>query len=98
MRIISEKKLREFGKLHPDAKGPLRAWRQTVNDAHWANFAELRAVYPHADNVGRCTVFNVGGNKYRLVAAIHYNRGIVYLRHVLTHAEYDREDWKEGCQ
>jgi mRNA interferase HigB len=65
----------------------LRAWRQTVNDAHWANFAELRAIYPQADQVGRCIVFNLGGNKYRLVAAIHYNRGVAYVRHVLTHAQ-----------
>lgn len=97
MRIISEKRLKEFGDAHPDARGPLRGWRDNVKQAHWANFAELRAMYPHADQVGRCTVFNLGGNKYRLVAAIHYDRGVVYVRHVLTHAEYDRETWKEGC-
>jgi mRNA interferase HigB len=48
--------------------------------------------------VGRCIVFNLGGNKYRLVAAIHYNRGVAYIRHVLTHAQYDRGKWKEECQ
>ena len=48
------------------------------------------------DKVGKFTVFDLGGNKYRLIAAIHYNRGKVYIRHVLTHAEYDQDKWKEG--
>jgi len=55
-------------------------------------------MYPQADQVGRCTVFNIGGNNYRLIAAIHYNTGVVYIRHVLTHAEYDRGAWKKGCE
>jgi mRNA interferase HigB len=97
MRIISEKRLKEFGDAHPDAQGSLRGWRQIVRQARWQNFAELRAIYPSADQVGKCTVFNIGGNNYRLVAAIHYDRGIVYIRNVLTHAEYDREKWKKGC-
>jgi mRNA interferase HigB len=97
MRIISEKRLKQFGDAHPDARGPLRAWRQNVREARWRNFAELRAMYPSADQVEKCTVFNIGGNNYRLVAAIHYNRGVVYIRHVLTHAEYDRDKWKKEC-
>lgn len=97
MRIISEKRLQEFGDAHHDARGPLRGWRTNVKQAHWKNFAELRAMYPSADQVGKCTVFNIGGNNYRLVAAIHYNRGVVYVRNVLTHAEYDRGKWKRGC-
>ena len=54
--------------------------------------------YSSADQIGRCTVFNIGGNKFRLVVVIHFNRGKVYVRHVLTHAEYDQEKWKGGCQ
>lgn len=50
--------------------------------------------FPHADKVGKFTVFNVGGNKVRLIAAIHYNRGKIYIRHVLTHREYDKGAWK----
>ncbi|MBI3934697.1 MAG: type II toxin-antitoxin system HigB family toxin [Acidobacteria bacterium] len=60
-----------------------------------ASFAELRSVFPTADHVGKLTVFNIGGNKVRLVAAIHYNRRRVYIRAVLTHAEYDAGKWKE---
>jgi mRNA interferase HigB len=52
-------------------------------------------VFPHADQVGKLTVFNIGGNKYRLIAAILFNRGKVYVRHLLTHAEYDQGKWKE---
>lgn len=59
------------------------------------SFAELRAVFPSADQVGKLTVFNVGGNKVRLVAAIHYNRQKCYIRAVLTHADYDEGRWKE---
>ncbi|WP_199303867.1 type II toxin-antitoxin system HigB family toxin [Nodosilinea sp. FACHB-131] len=61
----------------------------------FANFAELRRLIPSADQVGKLTVFNIGGNKARLVAAIHYNRSKVYIRAILTHAEYDEGRWKE---
>ena len=57
------------------------------------SFAELRATFPSADMIDDLIVFNIGGNKYRLIAAIHFNRGRVYIRHVLTHQEYDRNRW-----
>ena len=96
MHVISMKPLRAFWAEHPDAEEPLRRWLKTAEDAEWDSFAEVRAVFAHADQVGKVTVFNVGGNKYRLVAAIHFNRGRLYVRHVLTHAEYDRGQWKRG--
>jgi mRNA interferase HigB len=96
MHIISEKKLREFWERRPDAEEPLRAWIRVARRARWESFAELRATYAHADVVGRLVVFNIGGNKYRLIAAIHFNRAKVYIRHVLTHVEYDRGSWKEA--
>lgn len=61
----------------------------------FASIEEVRELFPTADKVGRLTVFNIGGNKVRLIAAIHYNRHKVYIRAVLTHAEYGRGDWKE---
>jgi len=61
----------------------------------FSNFAELRQVFPSADKVDHWIIFNIGGNKYRLVASIHFNHSKVYIRHVLTHNEYDRGDWKE---
>jgi mRNA interferase HigB len=72
MHVISQKKLREFWAKWPEAEAPLRAWHRLVEQATWESFADVREVYPHADRVGRCTVFNVGGNKYRLVVVIHW--------------------------
>ncbi len=95
MHVISRKKLRQFWEEHPDAETPLRAWLQIARQAEWETFADVRAVFAHADQIGRFTVFNIGGNKYRLIAVIHYNRGKVYVRHVLTHKEYDRGHWKD---
>ena len=61
----------------------------------FGNLSELRAIFPSADKVGDLIVFNIGGNKYRLIASIHFNRGKVYIRHVLTHTEYDKGGWKK---
>jgi mRNA interferase HigB len=61
----------------------------------FASRAELRETFPHADQVGKFTVFNIGGNKVRLIAAVHYNRNKIYIRHVLTHQEYDIGKWKK---
>jgi mRNA interferase HigB len=61
----------------------------------FSNFAGLRETFPFADRVGKLTVFNIGGNNIRLIAAIHYNRKKIYIRAVLTHNEYDEQRWKE---
>jgi mRNA interferase HigB len=95
MRIISRKSLREFWERHPEAEGPLRAWFQVVSRTRFANFSELRTAFPSADKVGRLIVFNIGGNKFRLVSSIHFNRGILYVRAVLTHRDYDQGNWQE---
>jgi len=95
MRVITRKRLVEFGTDHPDARQPLMDWFTLASKGKFASFAELRGTFAAADHVGKFTVFNIGGNKYRLIAAIHYNRGIMYIRHVLTHAEYDLGKWKE---
>lgn len=96
MHLISIKKLREFWELHPDASGPLHSWSKVIEHAQWENFAEVRSLYASADQVGRFTVFNIGGNEYRLIAVIHFNRSKVYVRHILTHKEYDNGSWKNG--
>lgn len=97
MRVISRKKLREFWTEHPDAEEPLLAWYQVVRKATWEKFADVRATFPSADKVGDCTVFNIGGNKYRLIGLIFYESYRVYVRHVLTHKEYDKGKWKDDC-
>lgn len=95
MHIITRKRLNAFSDEHPESRAALGHWYRLIKEERFTNFAELRRVFPQADQVGRLTVFNVGGNKVRLIAAIHYNRGKVYIRHVLTHSEYDRNRWKE---
>lgn len=95
MHVISKKALRQFWRNHLDAERPLRRWFKTVTDSNWKSFAALRETFPSADRVGSFTVFNLGGNKYRLIAAVHFNRGKIYVRHVLTHQDYDNGDWKE---
>ena len=89
MHVISKKKLREFWEKHPRAKSPLEAWYQVAKQAEWQNFADVRRTSNTADAVGRFVVFDIGGNKYRLIAVIHYNRQKLFIRHVLTHAQYD---------
>jgi mRNA interferase HigB len=96
MHVISEKKLRDFWSLYPEAEKPLRAWHRIAEHAIWEKFADVRELYPSADQVGKFTVFNIGGNKFRLIVVIHFNRGKVYVREVLTHEEYDEGAWKDG--
>jgi mRNA interferase HigB len=101
MHVISPKKLREFWARHADSESALRAWDKITSMALWANFAEVRADFSHADQVGTCVVFNIGGNKYRLIARVFYARGEfkgrVYILHVLTHRIYDDGGWKKDC-
>jgi mRNA interferase HigB len=95
MHVITRKRLNEFAEKHPETKTALVKWYQLVRRTDFSSFAELRALFPSADQVDKLTVFNVGGNKVRLVAAIHYNQKKVYIRAVLSHEEYDRGKWKE---
>jgi len=94
MHLISRKKFRPFVKDYADALVPLSRWFKLARRAHWSNFAGVRADFPQADQVERFIVFNVGGNKYRLIVEINYRTQRVYIRHVLTHMEYDRGAWK----
>ena len=95
MHVITRKRLNEFAKLYPDTKNALTQWYQRIKHNEFASFVELRKLFPSADQVGKLTVFNIGGNKVRLIAAIHYDRKKVYIRAILTHAEYDKGKWKE---
>ena len=93
-KLISNKALREFAALHADAAQPLQDFRRKVEKGSFGNFAELRAVFPTVDKVGERFVFNIGGNKYRLVAGVDFLHRRVFIKAVLTHGEYDKEKWK----
>lgn len=94
MNIITRSRLAQFGENHPDAESSLKLWYTLAKRAAWKNLADVKQTFPHADQVGRLTVFNIGGNKYRLIVRIEYARQAVYVRHILTHAEYNKERWK----
>ena len=93
MRIIAIRTLRVFWSGHADAEQPLKAWYQEVRESKWSGPVEIKARYPSADILpGNRAVFNIKGNTYRLIIKVHYNRQIVYIRFVGTHAEYDKID------
>ena len=94
MHIISKKRLVEAGQKHPDALAPLMRWYRVARQTLWNDIHEVRNDFPHADPVGKFTVFNIKKNAYRLITVVHYNRSKIYIREVLTHGEYDKGTWK----
>lgn len=93
MRIIARGTLRDFWRRHPDAEMPLRAWYANASRADWHSPADVKAAYRSASFVANSrVVFNIKGNEYRLVAAVHYNRGMMFIRFIGTHREYDKID------
>ena len=97
MHVISRKKLREFQAQDPDSRMSLDNWYRVATKATWQSVVEVKAVFPPVDAVDECTVFNIGGNKYRLIVAIRDDRQVIYVKHVLTHQEYDKGAWKKDC-
>jgi len=94
MHVISRKKLKEAATRHGDLEGPLDAWFRIAKRAWWKNLVDVRKTFSNADDVGKWTVFNIKGNQYRLIVEMNYRSGRIYIRQVLTHAEYDRGSWK----
>lgn len=93
-KLISNRALREFSALHAEAAQPLQDFRRKIEKGSFGNFAELRAVFPAVDKVGERFVFNIGGNKFRLVAGIDFARQMLWVKAVLTHGDYDKGAWK----
>jgi mRNA interferase HigB len=94
VKIISNSALRAFAEQHPQAQGPLQGWRRVIEKNRFDTWAALKAAFNTVDKVGDLVVFNVGGNKYRLITHIRFEKQIVYIKAVLTHTEYDRGAWK----
>jgi mRNA interferase HigB len=101
MHVFSRPRLLKAASEYPDAATSLHAWFKIAEKARWENLHQVREDYSHADVVGTCVVFNIGGNKYRLITRIFYTtedrRGNVYVLHVLTHKAYDTGKWKSDC-
>lgn len=94
MRIRGREKLAEFARKFDDAKGALQSWETAVDAASWQNPAELKKTFASASCVEKKTVFNIGGNKYRLISRINYDLQTVLVTHVLTRKAYDKGRWK----
>src|SRR5947199_1085348 len=101
MRVISKARLQHFWEIpgHEDAEGPLRAWYTHVNSksVSWHSWGDVKAAFASASIVGDCVVFNIGGNKYRLVTRIRYLSQKVFVLKVMTHRAYDEDKWKDEC-
>ena len=95
MHVISRKKLLETAGVHADLAGPLDVWYRIAKTAAWDSLEDVRRQFPSADGVGKYTVFNIKGGSYRLISEINYRTKSVFIRYVITHAEYDQEGWKK---
>lgn len=94
MRVVSNKRLLEFSARYPDALAPLQAWRKLMESTEFARFAALRRSFGSVDVIGDKYVFDIRGNRYRLIAGISFQAQICYIKTVLTHAEYNRGTWR----
>jgi mRNA interferase HigB len=97
MRVISKRALREFWKNELLAKQPLEDWYRLVKGAGWETFDDIRKTFRHADVFRDCVIFDIGGNKYRLIAKVHYQRKKIFIRFVMNHSDYDKGNWKSDC-
>ncbi len=101
MRVISKRRLREFwaNRKHDGeiAQRHLTAWHKLAKNAEWRAYGELKQTFGSADRVGNCTVFDIGNNRYRLIARVNFRRGIIYVLKVMNHNEYDKKPWADQC-
>ena len=95
MHIITRKRILEFSQNHPESERPLDRWYRIAKRTNFESFPDLRRTFRSADQVGKLTVFNIGGNRFRLVTYIVYAKKRIYIRDILTHTDYDRGRWKE---
>jgi mRNA interferase HigB len=95
VHVVSKSAWREAVARDPTLEGPLAEWHKIAKHATWTNIVDVRKVYPHADFVDPYTVFNIKGDSYRLIVKIEYRWQMIFVKHLLTHAEYDKGGWKK---
>ena len=101
MRIITRRRLNEYAKLHPNAAVSLSAWHEVAKKGAWRSLQKIRQTFPHADPATVASgktfiIFNIAGNHHRLITAIHYDTGKVFILEILTHAEYSKNRSKKS--
>ncbi|MBD2771328.1 type II toxin-antitoxin system HigB family toxin [Iningainema tapete] len=94
MHVISFKALREYAEIHADSREALIYWYKVASKAKWSNLVEVQNIFSKAEAVGNFTVFNIKGNKYRLIVSIDYEEQLIYVKYILTHTEYNKDYWK----
>ena len=94
VRIVSRKAIREASARHKEWAASLNAWYKISKNADWNNFADVRRSWKNSDMVGKFVVFDISHNRCRLIASIKYEWKMIYIRHILSHAEYDRMEWQ----
>lgn len=94
MHVITQRRIREAKKEFPEASSALDGWFRVIEKNNFDNFSALKKTFNSVDKVGSLYVFDIGGNKLRLIASIYFNRKKVYIRDILTHKEYDKGSWK----
>lgn len=94
MHVISRKRIKDFVTQYPDSRSSLETWYRIIKQTNYYSFSDLKQHFSSADYVDGFVVFNISGNKYRLIAAIHFNRQKVNIRDILTHPEYDQNKWR----
>lgn len=94
MHIIAQRRIWDAKRKYPEALSALDGWYRIIKRNRYANFSELKKSFNNVDKVGNLYIFDIGGNKLRLIAYIHFNRQKIYIRHILTHKEYDKDNWK----
>lgn len=98
MVVIALSRLRDFWETYPDAETSLRVWYKATLASDWTNFAGVKATFGNASVVGNCVVFNLSGNKYRLIARVRYPIRTVFVLKIMTHLEYDNQGrWQDQC-
>jgi mRNA interferase HigB len=100
MKIVNYEIVMRFTKKHADARAAFKRWRDLTEAAIWHSHDDVKRTFPSADKYKACTIFDIGGNKYRLIAKINYDQHvqIVNVREAMTHAEYDKDKWKSDCE
>jgi mRNA interferase HigB len=94
MHVISKSAWKDAVANDPALERPVGEWHKVAECSNWKSLVDVRSVYPHADFVDPYTVFNIKGDTYRLIVKIEYRWQMIFIKHLLTHTEYDREGWK----
>ena len=101
MRIISERAVKNYYQQNPESETALRYWIRAIRIADWHSFIDLKNTFNHADIYKKCIIFDVGGNKWRVIGKVEYQKHLVFIKRILTHDDYTHKNgrlWKSDCE